>query len=186
MRAPVFSLCRAASCNAGPRHGGRFGFAVLTQISPGWKRTERRHIGRKGCVYWVQARWIHLHSQIALNDSRIILPLTALLGVTLQNLINVIDFGLPPQAAVDRPNFLGPYLGMDSHGSTTPQFSKDVLDRGFRDSVVRGLKKRGQDVYEGPNGWSQSGYWLGIQIDPRNRALSGGATRKLNSFVEGY
>jgi gamma-glutamyltranspeptidase/glutathione hydrolase len=128
---------------------------------------------------------------IVLKDRRPILGSStiggaAFLGVTLQNLINVIDLGMAPQAAVDRPNFQGPFLGLDAHGSTTPQFSKEVLDRGFPDSVLRGLKKRGQDIYEGPNGWPQPGYWIGIQIDPRNRALSGGATRKLNSFVEGY
>jgi hypothetical protein len=48
------------------------------------------------------------------------------------------------------------------------------------------LKKRGQDIYAGPNGGAQSGYWIGIQIDAKNRARSGGATRHLNSFVEGY
>jgi hypothetical protein len=48
------------------------------------------------------------------------------------------------------------------------------------------LKKRGQDIYAGPNVGTRSGYWIGIQIDPKNRALSGGATRRLNSFVEGY
>jgi gamma-glutamyltranspeptidase / glutathione hydrolase len=128
---------------------------------------------------------------IVLKDKRPILASStiggaAFLGVTLQNLISVIDLGMAPQAAVDRPNFQGPFLGLDAHRSTTPQFSKEVLDRGFPDSLVRGLKKRGQDIYEGPNGLPQSGYWIGIQIDPTNRALSGGATRKLNSFVEGY
>ena len=128
---------------------------------------------------------------IVLKDKRPILASSAiggaaLLGVTLQNLISVIDLGLAPQAAVDRPNFQGPFLGLDAHGSTTPQYSKEVLDRGFADSVVRGLRKRGQDVYEGANGGPQSGYWIGIQIDSRNRALSGGSTRKLNSFGCGY
>jgi hypothetical protein len=52
--------------------------------------------------------------------------------------------------------------------------------------VVEGLKKRGQEVYEGLDGASQSGYWIGIQIDQKTRRLLGGATHKLNSFVEGY
>jgi gamma-glutamyltranspeptidase len=108
------------------------------------------------------------------------------LDVTLQSLINVLDLGMRPQAAVARPNFQGPFLGLAADGSLQPQLTKEVLDPGFPDSLIKGLKKRGQDVYEGPNGGTQAGYWIGIQIDPKNRALSGGASRRLNSFVEGY
>jgi gamma-glutamyltranspeptidase/glutathione hydrolase len=110
----------------------------------------------------------------------------SLLGVTLQNLINVLDLGMDPQSSVDRPNFQGPFLDLHPDGTTQPQLIREVLDRGFPDLVVKGVKKRGQNIYEGRTGGAQSGYWIGIQIDPKNRALSGGATRKLNSFIEGY
>jgi hypothetical protein len=52
--------------------------------------------------------------------------------------------------------------------------------------VVDGLKKRGQEIYEDSDGASQSGYWTGIRINPKTRELSGGASQRLNSFVEGY
>ena len=52
--------------------------------------------------------------------------------------------------------------------------------------MVDGLKKLGQEIYEGREGATQAGYWIGIKIDPSTRALSGGVTRRLNSFVEGY
>ncbi|HEY2861163.1 MAG TPA: hypothetical protein VGJ21_22330, partial [Terracidiphilus sp.] len=110
----------------------------------------------------------------------------ALQEVTLQNLISVLDLGMDPQSAVNQPNFQGPFLGIDLTGTPQRQLAKEVLDRGFQDRVVDGLKKRGQEIYEGPDGASQSGYWIGIQIDPKTRGLSGGATRKLNSLVEGY
>jgi gamma-glutamyltranspeptidase len=109
-----------------------------------------------------------------------------LLDVTLQNLINVLDLGMDPQGSVDRPNFHGPFFGFDAHGSAHGEPTKEVLDRGFPDSVINGLKKRGQDVYVGADAGMQTGYWIGIQIDPKNRALSGGAGRWLNSLVEGY
>ncbi len=128
---------------------------------------------------------------IALRDNRPVLASATiggygLLDVTLQNLINVLDLGMDPHASVDRANFQGPFFGFDTHGSPHGEPTKEVLDRGFPPSVVKGLKKRGQDIYAGPDGWAQSGYWIGIQIDPKSRALSGGATRRLNSFVEGY
>jgi gamma-glutamyltranspeptidase / glutathione hydrolase len=127
---------------------------------------------------------------IVLKDNRPVLASSAigsgLHEVTLQNLINVLDLGMDPQAAVNRPNFMDPFLGITTNGSPKPELTEEVLDRGFPPSVVKGLKKRGQDIYAGPDGGTQSGYWIGIQIDPKSRALSGGATRRLNSFVEGY
>jgi gamma-glutamyltranspeptidase len=111
---------------------------------------------------------------------------SALQEVTLQNLINVLHLGLDPQTAVNQPNFLGPFVGINATGASQPQMTKEVLDRGFSDLVIRGLKKRGQDIYEGRDAAVSSGYWIGIQIDPKSKALSGGATRRLNSFIEGY
>jgi gamma-glutamyltranspeptidase / glutathione hydrolase len=111
---------------------------------------------------------------------------SALHEVTLQNLINVLDLGMDPQTAVNQPNFQGPFRGIELSGPGKRQLTREVLDRGFRDRVIDGLKKRGQDIYEGLNGPSQSGYWIGIRIDPKTHELSGGATRRLNSFVEGY
>ncbi len=128
---------------------------------------------------------------IALRDKRPVLASATiggygLLDVTLQNLINVLDLGMEPQASVDRPNFQGPFWGFDVHGPVHGEPAKEVLDSGFPDSVIKGLKKRGQDVYVGADAGIQTGYWIGIQIDPKNGALSGGANRRLNPLVEGY
>jgi len=111
---------------------------------------------------------------------------SALHQVTLQNLIDVLDLGMKPQSAVNQPNFQGPFLGIDLAGPPRSQLAEEVLDRGFADKVVNGVKKRGQLIHEGLNGNSQTGYWVGIRIDPKTRELSGGASRRLNSFVEGY
>jgi gamma-glutamyltranspeptidase/glutathione hydrolase len=111
---------------------------------------------------------------------------SALQEVTLQNLINVLDLGMDPQSAVNRPDFQGPFLGMNLAGPVQRQLNLEVLDRGFTNGVVDGLKKLGQEIYEGREGATQAGYWIGIKIDPGTRALSGGVTRRLNSFVEGY
>ncbi len=54
------------------------------------------------------------------------------LDVTLQNLINVLDLGMEPQASVDRPNFQGPFWGFDVHGPVNGESIKEVLDRDSR------------------------------------------------------
>jgi gamma-glutamyltranspeptidase / glutathione hydrolase len=127
---------------------------------------------------------------IVLKDKRPVLASvaigSALHEVTLQNLINVLHLGLDPQTSVRQPNFQGPFLGMRMTGQSQPQMTKEVLDPGFSDSVIQGLKRRGLDIYEGRDGAVQSGYWIGIRIDPKNKSLSGGATRRLNSFIDGY
>ncbi len=111
---------------------------------------------------------------------------SALQEVTLQNLINVLDLGMNPQSAVDKPNFQGPFIGINVTGTPQPQLNKEVLDDGIPAGIIDGLKLRGQEIYEGPDGSVQSGYWIGIRINPKTRELSGGATRRLRSFVEGY
>jgi len=111
---------------------------------------------------------------------------SALQEVTVQNLINVLDLGMDPQSAVDQPNFQGPFIGINVTGTPQPQPNKEVLDAGIPARIIDGLKQRGQEIYEGPNGTAQSGYWIGIRINPKTRELSGGATRRLRSFVEGY
>jgi gamma-glutamyltranspeptidase/glutathione hydrolase len=111
---------------------------------------------------------------------------SALQEVTVQNLINVLDLGMDPQSAVDQPNFQGPFIGINVTGTPQPQPNKEVLDAGIPARIIDGLKQRGQEIYEGPNGAAQSGYWIGIRINPKTRELSGGATRRLRSFVEGY
>jgi gamma-glutamyltranspeptidase len=111
---------------------------------------------------------------------------SALQEVTLQDLINVLDLGMDPQTAVNQPNFQGPFLSIDLTGKPQRPLAKEVLDRGFQNTVLNRLRKRGQEIYEGRDGALQSGYWIGIQIDPKTRRLSGGASQKLNSFVEGY
>jgi len=127
---------------------------------------------------------------IVLKDKRPVLASSAigsaLQEVTLQNLINILDLGMDPQTAVDLPNFQGPFVGISANGWSGMQLTKEVLDRGFPASVIKGLKKRGQDVYQGSGGWGQSGYWIGIRIDPKTGELSGGASQRLNSLVEGY
>jgi gamma-glutamyltranspeptidase / glutathione hydrolase len=102
---------------------------------------------------------------------------SALHDVTLQNLINVLDFGMDVSGAVVQPNTEGP--------SRTSR-DAEAVETGFSDSVLNGVRTRGQRIQVIPD-YQQNGYWVGVQINPLlSHKLTGAASRKLPSFVEGY
>jgi len=101
---------------------------------------------------------------------------SALWAVTLQNLINILDFGMDVGAVV-QPNTAGP-------SRTNPD--AEAVESGFSDSVLNGVRARGQKIEVLPD-YQQNGYWVGVQINPLlSYRLTGAASRKLPSFVEGY
>lgn len=111
---------------------------------------------------------------------------SALQMVTVENLINILDFGMEPKSAVEQPNTLGPNLGMVTNAPPKPEYEKETFREGeFSESVLDQLRERGQPV-KVINDHTQDGYWIGIQLDPAARKLKGATTRKLPSLVEGY
>ncbi len=127
---------------------------------------------------------------IVLKDGKPILASaaigSALQMATVENLINVLDFGMDPKSAVEQPNTLGPYLGMVANAPPKPEYEKETFREGeFPKSVLDQLRDKGQAV-KVINDHSQDGYWIGIQLDPAARKLKGATTRKLPSLVEGY
>jgi gamma-glutamyltranspeptidase / glutathione hydrolase len=110
----------------------------------------------------------------------------ALYATTLQNLLNILDFGMDPKTAVDQPNTRGPYFGMNLKGTWKPEYAAEAVGEGdFSESVLDGVRARGQPIKIVPQN-EQAGHWIGIQIDPQTRELKGGVTSKLNALVEGY
>jgi gamma-glutamyltranspeptidase/glutathione hydrolase len=111
---------------------------------------------------------------------------SALHQATLQNLINVLDFGMDPQTSAEQPNSRGPTLGMSLTGVPEPEYEKEAFGTGdFSEAVLEGVRARGQATkIVGEN--SQVGYWIGIQIDPESQKLLGGVTPKLNGLVESH
>ncbi len=107
---------------------------------------------------------------------------------TLQNVINILDFDMDPKTSVDTPNTLGPYLGNSVTGPGQPNYEQETIaDGDFSQSVLDGVRDRGQQIRIVPNSdRSQTGYWIGIQIDPETRELNGAVTSKLPGMVEGY
>jgi hypothetical protein len=55
---------------------------------------------------------------------------SALHDVTLENLINVLDFGMDPQTAVNQPNTQGPFGGVNLNAPGKPEFEKEAIGEG--------------------------------------------------------
>ncbi|MBI2922516.1 MAG: gamma-glutamyltransferase, partial [Planctomycetes bacterium] len=123
---------------------------------------------------------------IVLRDGRPVLA-AACIGAALhecmpQNLVNVLDYGMDPKAAVETPNFWGPAWGGDP-----ADWWRQAVGKGeFAEGVLRGVEKLGQPVKEVPAAEisDRISYWIGMTID-------GGGTRrgavnwKINGIVEG-
>ena len=88
---------------------------------------------------------------------------------TVASLINVMDFGMTPQQAIEKPS-LGCFVfgGVKKLTVGTKEFTPEFL---------QALRDLGQDVGEDD---ALRGYWLGIQLDPASGRLNGGAIRELN------
>jgi|CZKC01.1.fsa_nt_gi gamma-glutamyltranspeptidase/glutathione hydrolase len=111
---------------------------------------------------------------------------SALHDATLENLINVLDFGMDPETSVNQPNTRGPYMGVVANASGKPEYEKEAIGEGeFSQSVLDGVEARGQPIKLVPK-YGQPGYWIGIQIDPSAHKLKGATTPLLPALVESY
>jgi gamma-glutamyltranspeptidase/glutathione hydrolase len=89
-----------------------------------------------------------------------------------QVLMNILDFGMDPQTAVDTPVFFG-------DGS--------VVKDSFDPKVVDEVRKLGGKIrVVSPNEDVNRGYWVGIQIDPATGRMRGGVSRGLEGQIAGY
>jgi gamma-glutamyltranspeptidase/glutathione hydrolase len=87
--------------------------------------------------------------------------------VTLQVVLNMIDFDLPPDRAVTAPRWLtGHYTG--SFGQSRPRLGSLMLQEGTAPAVVEELKRRGHDVRsQSPPLW-----WpVALRRDPQSGLL---------------
>jgi gamma-glutamyltranspeptidase/glutathione hydrolase len=105
---------------------------------------------------------------------------------TVQNIINVLDFGMDPQTSVHKPNTQGPFIGILLNKPGKGEYEKEAIaGRDFPETVLEGVRARGQAI-KIVSEYDQPGYWIGIQIDPESHKLRGATTPLLPSLVEGY
>ncbi|HYL78906.1 MAG TPA: gamma-glutamyltransferase [Bryobacteraceae bacterium] len=106
--------------------------------------------------------------------------------VTVQNLINILDFGMNPKASVERPNTRGPFYGITGTAPPKPELEKETVGEGdFPEAVLDGVRARGQAIKVVTKG-AQLSSWIGIQIDPVAHKISAGLTPFMNAWAEGY
>jgi len=110
----------------------------------------------------------------------------ALHQTTLQNLTNIMDFGMEANRSVEQPNTRGPVIGTSLTCEWIPEYEKEAVGAGdFEDSVIEGVTALGQPTKD-VGGHHQLGYWIGIQIEPETHTLTAGVTSRLNALAEGY
>jgi gamma-glutamyltranspeptidase / glutathione hydrolase len=104
----------------------------------------------------------------------------AVIPVTMNNLANVLDFGMDPKKSIDTPNFRGPIGSLrDGEGLAEGDFAKNMVDALIaKGQPVKLLSKREAS--------SHGGYWVAIQIDQKTGKLVGATPSVLNSYVAGY
>jgi gamma-glutamyltranspeptidase / glutathione hydrolase len=131
---------------------------------------------------------------IVLKDSKPYLASSsigsALHPTTMNNLVNVLDFGMDLKKSIDTPNFMGPFFGIGfAGGPTVPQVEKEALAEGdFDENLVKAVLAKGQALKLLSKGEAaaQRGYWVAIQIDPKTGKRVGVAPSWLNGYVTGH
>ena len=117
---------------------------------------------------------------IVLKDGKPMLASSAigvgLHEVTLQSVINVLDFGMDPQAAIDAPQFFRPPW-------SPYEFGMQCIGEGFSEDVLNAIINMGQEAKISPEG---IGYWVGIKINLTTGKLQGGVSKHFNGLAEGY
>jgi gamma-glutamyltranspeptidase/glutathione hydrolase len=101
---------------------------------------------------------------------------------TLQCVVNVLDYNMDPQTAVETPYFMTPALHPDENNKQT------VGEGQFPDEILEALRAMGQEikVLSSEEQWLQTGGWVGIKIDPKTGKCKGGVPLWLNGVAAGY
>ena len=107
---------------------------------------------------------------------------SALTEITLQNLVNSLDFGMDPKTSADTINFLRTIWSLED-------FTKQVFGEGeFSKELLEGLRALGLELKMMPKkelGGGRS-WWVGVRRDPKTGLLQGGGTRDYNGCALGY
>jgi len=122
---------------------------------------------------------IGMNPLILLRDGKPVLGSSATGGGLhakhLQVLANILDFGMDPQTALDTPAFVGWDAGTVEEDTFDPNVLDGVSQFGMRAKPISSKEAS-----------MARGYWVGIQIDPASRRMTGGVARGLEGQVAGY
>jgi len=106
---------------------------------------------------------------------------SALHQTTMNNLVNVLDFGMDLKKSIDTPNFMGPPArsGWDMEA---------LAEDDFDENLVRAVIAKGQAIklLSKTEARAQRGYWVAVQIDAKTGKRVGVAPPGNNGCVAGY
>ncbi|KAK9835342.1 hypothetical protein WJX81_003771 [Elliptochloris bilobata] len=105
----------------------------------------------------------------------------------LQVLSNMLDHGMEPQAALDAPRF-SVAAANAAWGPACVKHSKVLLEEGFSEEAVTGLRRRGHAVTADVGGHARMVFGRGqiIRRDPRSGVLWGGSDPRSDGQVLGW
>ncbi|MEE8526606.1 MAG: hypothetical protein V3T72_21935 [Thermoanaerobaculia bacterium] len=100
----------------------------------------------------------------------------ALHGKAMQNVINMVVYGMDPRASLLAPQFFGPEYDLDENGR--PPIYKQRLPTGvFDEEVLARLREMGQEIVLRPAADRVGvGFWVGLRIDPDSGLVEASAS----------
>jgi len=123
---------------------------------------------------------------IVLNDGKPYLASSAigsaLHSTTMNNLVNVLDFGMDLKKSIYTPNLMGPLVGR-------PVWDAEALAEGdFAENLVQAVIAKGQAIklLSKTEARAQRSYLVAIQIDTKTGKRVGVAPPGLNGYVAAY
>ncbi len=106
--------------------------------------------------------------------------------VTLQNTVNMLDFGMDPFTANKTPHFAPPILQAPGPYKVAKEFIKTeiepegpqvqiVVENFFDSDLLEKVRSKGEPIQEVPREWFETmkGMWIGILFDPERKKLFG-------------
>jgi gamma-glutamyltranspeptidase len=100
----------------------------------------------------------------------------------LQHLVNILDFGMHPEASLETPKFWGPMWG-----GVSEDYSVQGIDKGaFKEDCLTRVRKLGQPLkeLEETERKKRISFWVGIQLDPETGELRGAVSHDFNGIFE--
>lgn len=118
-------------------------------------------------------------------------PVVASAGVgvvhieALQRLLNLLDYGMDPQGALQAPRLLSTTWGQDLRQTT------ERVEAGqFDPALLQAVRDLGQPVEEFQGSIlekaTERGWWIGVSIDPATGQMQGASPLTFGGYAEGY
>ena len=104
---------------------------------------------------------------------------------TLQLLLNVLEFGLDPQEAVEEPRFYS-YNFPSSNWASKYEPGMLRLEGRISGEVAEKLRRKGHTIEQYPDWWEGSALYCVITRNPETRVLQGGADPRCEAYAVGF